>query len=49
MFLQRLDANATCCGCLMRVLIVEDETEIAKDIATGLDDAGFVTQICDNG
>lgn len=33
----------------MRVLIVEDETEIAKDIATGLDDAGFVTQICDNG
>ena len=33
----------------MKVLIVEDEIEIAKDIATGLEEAGFTTQVCDNG
>jgi two-component system, OmpR family, response regulator len=33
----------------MKVLIVEDELEIAQDIAASLDDAGFATQHCDNG
>ena len=33
----------------MKVLVVEDEIEIARDIAEGLGDAGFVAEICDNG
>ena len=33
----------------MRVLVVEDEPEIAKDIATNVRDAGFSVEICDNG
>ena len=33
----------------MRVLVVEDEIEIANDIMAGLEDAGFFTQLCRNG
>ncbi len=33
----------------MKVLVVEDEIEIARDIASGLEEAGFTTQLCDNG
>jgi two-component system, OmpR family, response regulator len=33
----------------MKVLIVEDEIEIARDTAASLEEAGFATQICDNG
>jgi two-component system, OmpR family, response regulator len=33
----------------MRVLVVEDEIEIANDILAGLEDAGFSTQLCCNG
>lgn len=33
----------------MRILVVEDEIEIATDIATSLGEAGFAVQTCDNG
>ena len=33
----------------MKVLVVEDEHEIASDIVAGLEDAGFATQLCGNG
>ena len=33
----------------MRILVVEDEIEIAKDIAESLGEAGFAVQTCDNG
>lgn len=33
----------------MRILVVEDEIEIAKDIAECLGEAGFAVQTCDNG
>lgn len=33
----------------MKVLVVEDEIEIANDIIAGLEDAGFTTQLCNNG
>ena len=33
----------------MKVLIVEDEIEIAQDTAASLEEAGFATQLCDNG
>lgn len=33
----------------MKVLVVEDEIEIANDIVSGLEDAGFTTQLCTNG
>lgn len=33
----------------MKVLVVEDEGEIASDIAAGLRDAGFAAHVCDNG
>lgn len=33
----------------MRILVVEDEIEIAKDIAECLNEAGFAVQTCDNG
>lgn len=33
----------------MRVLVVEDEAEIAKDIAHSIMEAGFTAEICDNG
>jgi two-component system, OmpR family, response regulator len=33
----------------MKVLVVEDEIEIATDIATSLGEAGFAVQTCDNG
>ncbi len=33
----------------MKVLVVEDEIEIANDIMAGLEDAGFATQSCNNG
>ena len=33
----------------MKVLIVEDEIEIARDIAASLEEAGFATLQCDNG
>jgi DNA-binding response OmpR family regulator len=33
----------------MRVLVVEDETRIAKNIAEILDAAGYVTQLCHDG
>jgi two-component system, OmpR family, response regulator len=33
----------------MRILVVEDEAEIAKDIAECLGDGGFAVQSCDNG
>lgn len=33
----------------MRILVVEDEIEISKDIASSLGDAGFAVQTCDNG
>ena len=33
----------------MRILVVEDEIEIARDIAECLDEAGFAVQTCDNG
>jgi len=33
----------------MRLLIVEDERDIAADLALSLEAAGFATQVCDNG
>jgi len=33
----------------MRILVVEDEAEIAKDIAHSIAEAGFTAEICDNG
>ena len=33
----------------MRLLIVEDERDIAADLAHNLEAAGFATQVCDNG
>ena len=33
----------------MRILIVEDEAEIAGDMLSGLRDAGFTPEVCDNG
>jgi two-component system, OmpR family, response regulator len=33
----------------MKVLIVEDEVDIANETAASLQEAGFATQICDNG
>lgn len=33
----------------MKILIVEDECEIAKDIAQSLSEAGFTSTWCDNG
>jgi two-component system, OmpR family, response regulator len=33
----------------MRILVVEDEVEIASDIAAGLGEAGFAVKICGNG
>ena len=33
----------------MRILVVEDEIEISKDIASSLGEAGFAVQTCDNG
>jgi two-component system, OmpR family, response regulator len=33
----------------MKVLIVEDEVEIAQDTAASLEEAGFATRLCDNG
>jgi two-component system, OmpR family, response regulator len=33
----------------MKILIVEDEPEIAKDIAAAVRDAGFIADTCNNG
>jgi two-component system, OmpR family, response regulator len=33
----------------MRILVVEDELEIAHDIETSLEEAGFAVQTCSNG
>lgn len=33
----------------MKILVVEDEREIATDIVAGLEDAGYTTHLCGNG
>jgi two-component system OmpR family response regulator len=33
----------------MRILIVEDETQIARDIAESISEAGFTAEVCGNG